>query len=81
MRWIALPYIFFSLIATKMENYVMQAAPAVALIVAAVAVELWRLRKPLPLVQMLRMPMRALAIYAGAAIQIGWREGPWSMPG
>ena len=48
LRWIALPYIFFSLIATKMENYVMQAAPAVALIVAAVAVELWRMRKPLP---------------------------------
>jgi len=49
LRWIALPYIFFSLIATKMENYVMQAAPAMALVVAAVAVEFWRMRKPLPM--------------------------------
>jgi 4-amino-4-deoxy-L-arabinose transferase len=50
LRWIALPYIFFSLIATKMENYVMQAAPAMALVIAAVAVEFWRLRKPLPMI-------------------------------
>jgi 4-amino-4-deoxy-L-arabinose transferase-like glycosyltransferase len=42
--WAALPYAFFSLVATKLENYVMPAAPAVALMVAWAAVELWRER-------------------------------------
>jgi len=42
--WAALPYAFFSIIATKMENYAMPAAPAIALMVAWSAVELWRAR-------------------------------------
>ena len=42
--WAALPYAFFSAIATKLENYAMPAAPALALMVAWSAAELWRAR-------------------------------------
>lgn len=39
--WAAVPYIFFAFVATRMENYVMVAAPAIALMVAWAALELW----------------------------------------
>jgi 4-amino-4-deoxy-L-arabinose transferase-like glycosyltransferase len=38
--WAALPYAFFALVATKMENFVMPAAPAIALMVAWSTVQL-----------------------------------------
>jgi dolichyl-phosphate-mannose-protein mannosyltransferase len=42
LAWAALPYAFYAVVATKMENYVMPAAPAIALMVAWSAVQLWR---------------------------------------
>jgi len=38
--WVALPYLFFSLIPTKMPNYTMLAAPAVCLMIAVAVTEL-----------------------------------------
>jgi 4-amino-4-deoxy-L-arabinose transferase len=45
LAWATLPYAFFSLVATKMENYVMPAAPAIALMTSWAAVELWGARQ------------------------------------
>ncbi|MGE5047749.1 MAG: ArnT family glycosyltransferase, partial [Deltaproteobacteria bacterium] len=42
LAWAALPYAFFALVATKMENYVMPAAPAIMLMSAWSTVQLWR---------------------------------------
>ena len=47
LAWIALPYAFFSLVPTRMENYPLLAAPAFALVIAAAALDLAALRRPL----------------------------------
>ena len=42
LTWAAVPYALFAFVATRMENYVMIAAPAIALMVAAGALDLCR---------------------------------------
>lgn len=44
IAWAALPYAFFGAVATKMENYAMPAAPAMALMIGWAAVGAWRWR-------------------------------------
>ncbi|HEY0780965.1 MAG TPA: hypothetical protein VGE98_00810, partial [Thermoanaerobaculia bacterium] len=75
--WIAIPYLAFSLAATKMASYVMIAAPAVFLVIAA----FWlRLRAAAPEAAWARA-LRALGLFLLLALPLRYtleRLKPWS---